>query len=123
MTWSDEDAAEENDGYEIRRNGAWVGDVEAGVMRFVDETAIPGKNLTYKIRTQSVDGRYSEPVVDRGLHAAPPLSEARVAGAFDVRIEITSQYGYSDYGAIRPSAGESHRRVTRAPAGSGSGIP
>ena len=98
LTWSDDDAAEESDGYEIRRNGAWVGDVEAGVMRFVDETAIPGKKLTYKIRTQSADARYSVPLTIEVSTPLPPLAEARVAGAFDVRTEITSQYGYSDYG-------------------------
>ena len=98
LTWSDEDATEGNDGYEIRRNGAWLGDVEAGVMRFVDETAIPGRELTYKIRTQSVDGLYSEPLTIEVSTPLPPLAEARVAGAFDVRTEVTSQYGYSDYG-------------------------
>ena len=98
LTWSDDDAAEESDGYEIRRNGAWVGDAEAGVMRFVDETAIPGKKLTYKIRTQSADGRFSEPLSIVVSTPLPPLAQARVAGTFDVRIQITSQYGYSDYG-------------------------
>lgn len=98
LTWSDDEATFDNDGYEIRRNGTWVGDVDAGVMRFVDTHAIPGRSQTYEIRAQSFDGRYSEPVSIEVSTPLPPLAQARVAGTFDVRTEITSQYGYSDYG-------------------------
>ena len=97
LTWSDEDPTDDNDGYEIRRNGTWVGDVEAGVTRFVDEGAIPGGNFTYEIRTQSLDGRYSEPISIEVSTPLPPRSAARVAGIFDVRADVTSSYGISGY--------------------------
>jgi hypothetical protein len=98
LSWSDDDATVDSDGYEIRRNGTWIGDVEPGVMHFVDKEAIPGRSLTYKIRTQSLDGRFSEPASIEVSTPLPPLSEARVAGTFDVRAQVTSQYGYSEYG-------------------------
>jgi len=56
-----------------------------------------GTRLLYKIRTKSVDGRFSEPVSIRVSTPLPPLAMARVVGVFDVRAHVTSTYGISSY--------------------------
>jgi hypothetical protein len=97
LTWLNVDATIGDDGYEIRRDGAWIGSVDAGVLRFVDERVIPGRSLRYEIRTQSMDGRLSDPVSIDVSTPLPRLSSARVAGTFDVRADITSQFGVRGY--------------------------
>jgi hypothetical protein len=98
LRWTGVDPTVGDDGYEVRRDGTWIGDVGVGETRFVDDEAIPGRSLTYEIRTQSLDGRYSEPVSIEVSTPLPPVSEARVAGVFDVRGDVTSVYGITGYG-------------------------
>jgi hypothetical protein len=96
LTWTHPNPYE-NDGFEIRRNGEWIGSVEKGATRFVDDDPVIGKERTYEITATTDDGRLSEPVSIDVTTPLPPLTEARVAGTFDVRGEVISSYHIDDY--------------------------
>jgi hypothetical protein len=110
LTWTHPNPYE-NDGFEIRRNGEWIGSVEKGATRFVDDDPMIGKERTYEITATTDDGRFSEPVPIDVTTPLPPLAEARVAGTFDIRGHVSTSYGINDYDDVsfgwrmKPSCG------------------
>ena len=96
LTWTHPNLYE-NDGFEIRRNGEWIGSVERGATRFVDDDPVLGKERTYEISATTDDGRLSESISIDVTTPLPPLAEARVAGTFDIRGNVSSSYGINDY--------------------------
>jgi hypothetical protein len=95
LTWK---SAEGGEGYEIRilRDGSEVAREPADARRFVDEDLAPGTGYTYLLQTHTSDGRASDDVEVSARTETPPISAARLADVFDVRLKLESSYGFSD---------------------------
>ena len=89
-------------GYTVYRNGTEIGTVTGGGPgRFTDDDVVPLVRYVYAVAAVGEDDLASEPVELRVKTPAAPLSDARLEGTFDVRIEQVSTFGYTSSGGDR----------------------
>jgi len=80
------------DHYEVDRDGRTIAKDVSGT-RFTDEGAEPGSTYRYQVRGVDVDGTATAPDAVDVTTGSPSPADARLEGAFVMKLHITSQSG------------------------------
>ncbi len=80
--------------HRIARDGVALGIVDGDVTRYVDESVDPGTRYRYAVVTWH-DDVASDPATIAVRTEVPKISEARLEGVFNVRMNLDSSYGIS----------------------------
>jgi hypothetical protein len=91
LSW-DEPIGFEVDHYQVARDGRTVSSAVSGTT-FSDHDAEPGATYHYSVVAFDPSGAQTQPGVTTVKTGIPPLADARLEGAFVMKLHITSQSG------------------------------
>ncbi len=97
LNWTQPSGGPAVQGYNIYRDGSFVGNTAATVTTYVDSGLSPGHSYTYEVEAaganKAVSGRVSVTVKT----PVPPLAAARLSGNYNVVGVVVSKSGFTSY--------------------------
>jgi Fibronectin type III domain len=94
LTWTQPSGGSPIQTYDIYRNDTLVDEVDAGTTTYTDQSVSPGRRYRYELRAAANELQTSFVSVSVKT-PKPPLTQARLAGDFNVRFKFASQSGFS----------------------------
>jgi hypothetical protein len=82
--------------YDIRRDGAFVGQAKPSASSFTDTDAVPSQHYKYTVTAVGADQQRAVATVDVSTKGAPPGTAALI-GTFNVHLHNTSHSGFSSF--------------------------
>ena len=93
LTWSVDPQSAKVTQFRVFRNGVGIAELERDETSYEDVKIVPGRKYTYQVRAEAGAEQSEGAMADITIEA-PPLSEARLDGVFDIDAKVLSSSGF-----------------------------